>query len=540
MIDWNNTRIKYNRSDLSGPRPRVIVICDKCGAEGTKRIERKSSVVDGQLPWECAKCIANRPEKVEQSRKGAIKAWENPEYRKQAEKHLNKQRSSSNFKKRMKQVYASKKFRSKMDMVNKTKTLTKEGLESLRRAIIERWKDPEVRKRTINKLSIALKRRWQNKRQRDVMAIASKNRWKDPEYKKAISDSSRKHWENQEYRDRVIESLNSPETKLKISQASKQNWENPEYRDKVFDATKRVSSIQILFYSILDDLNIPYYRERNDGNDDAQCRIGPYSFDCVIPRQSGPTLLIEIQGEYWHSLPGIAARDKAKANYIANNFAGIYELKYVWEHEFLDLNKICTLLSYWTGAGIDNIPFSFKEVEVGKCKAAEVNELYAKYHYLMTGGRGGISYGAYHNDILIAACTFSPLARQNIKIKQYMAEKTRELSRFCIHPSYQKKNFASWFLSRCIRLLPEKYECIISYADATFNHCGTIYQATNFVFDKKVRPDYWYVSNGGWVMHKKTLYNRARQMSATETEYAKLHGYIKVYGSEKTRYIYER
>jgi hypothetical protein len=120
------------------------------------------------------------------------------------------------------------------------------------------------------------------------------------------------------------------------------------------------------------------------------------------------------------------------------------------------------------------------------------------------------------------------------------ANQTRELSRLCIHPRYQKKNFASWFVSRCIKSLPEQYRLIISYCDVTFNHDGAVYKACNFVQDRTVPPDYWYVDSSGWAMHKKTLYNRASLMHLTESEFANRYDYRKVYGREKLRFVYRR
>jgi hypothetical protein len=147
------------------------------------------------------------------------------------------------------------------------------------------------------------------------------------------------------------------------------------------------------------------------------------------------------------------------------------------------------------------------------------------------------SYGAYLGDELIAVCVFSPLVRHNLP---WDKESSRELSRLCIHPRYQKKNFASWFVSRCMKSLDPKYKTIISYCDTTFNHDGAIYKACNFRLDGEVKPDYWYVSDDGWTMHKKTLYNHAKKMSLTEREFAELHGYRKIYGDKKLRFVYER
>ena len=96
------------------------------------------------------------------------------------------------------------------------------------------------------------------------------------------------------------------------------------------------------------------------------------------------------------------------------------------------------------------------------------------------------------------------------------------------------------FVSRCIRLLPVQYKQIISYCDTTFNHDGAIYKSCNFTLDGEVPPDYWYVREDGWVMHKKSAYKHAVMNHMTENEYVGLWGYKKIYGTKKLRFVFNR
>jgi GNAT superfamily N-acetyltransferase len=141
----------------------------------------------------------------------------------------------------------------------------------------------------------------------------------------------------------------------------------------------------------------------------------------------------------------------------------------------------------------------------------------------------------------VAVCLISPLIRQNIaQTLNLNHSEVFELSRFCIHPEYQKKNFASWMISKAIKLFKlsnDSAKVIISYSDSSMGHNGSIYKACGFKLDRIVRPDYWYVDSDGFVMHKRTLYGRAVKMSLTENEYAKSHGYRKVFGSSKSRFV---
>jgi len=420
------------------------------------------------------------------------------------------------------------------------------------------WKDEDYRS-NITKKSRSLKS------DEDFCAQRSKemaDKWNDESYKKHMTDIAKSNtefflknvhsdnakekrkksisekWSNDKvYRQTIINKLKSYASKScnidRSRNAALKQWENDEFRSKmkvVLDNTKKVSSQQEILYTILDDLGVKYFRERNDGSDDKECSIGPYSFDCVIPTGC-KNILIEVQGEYWHSQPGNILRDNQKLSYISNNFPNC-EVKYIWDHEFLFKDRVVETIKYWLGiSSVDYVDFSFNDVAIRKSKSNEYRELLSKYHYLSSAGRGGTAIGAYYLDQLIAVCVFSPMIRQNID------NNAKELSRLCIHPSFQKKNFGSWFIARSLKEIKKTgVSKIISYCDTTYNHDGSVYKASNFVLVGEVKPDYWYVDGDGWVMHKKTLYNRAVNMGMKEKDYAAKHGYTKVWGKNKLKF----
>lgn len=361
---------------------------------------------------------------------------------------------------------------------------------------------------------------------------------------------------------RLIQSIKSrnvsDEVRQRLSVSSKELWSKPEYRAKQIAIqteywnlehnkkrlagfrsrqSGKVSSIQHILYSILDDLGVFYFREHGDAAADPQCVIGPYNFDCVIPR-NGKSLLIECHGDYWHTQEKAIRVDRAKATYFERYLSNQYELKYLWEHEFACKEKVVELLKYWLDiTQIEVADFELDNVCIKRAQAKDYRELLSKYHYLPNAGKGGLAYGAYLGDDLIAVCVFSPLIRQNIQIGEFARSATCELSRLCIHPRFQKKNLASWFISRCLKLL-QGIDCVVSYCDTSFNHTGAIYKAVGFIQDAEVRPDYWYTDESGWVMHKKTLYKHAVKMSMKEAEYADMFGYKRIFGTKKLRFIY--
>lgn len=94
------------------------------------------------------------------------------------------------------------------------------------------------------------------------------------------------------------------------------------------------------------------------------------------------------------------------------------------------------------------------------------------------------SFGLYDsNDILQGVCTFGrPVAHVLIKnaLRGGYQDVFYELNRLCISDNHPK-NLLSFFVSRCLHLLPRPM-VIVSYADTSMNHHGYIYQATNWIY----------------------------------------------------------
>jgi hypothetical protein len=340
---------------------------------------------------------------------------------------------------------------------------------------------------------------------------------------------------------------NSVEHKIKLAAAIKSQWKNKEYRDKIksvhdseqyktkmaaYRSTQsgRSSSIQNMLYSYLDELGVEYHQEGE------KTRIGYYVFDCLIINGT-KKILIECQGDYWHSLPKSERNDRSKFTYISRYFPE-YEIMYVWEHEFYCKDRVLDRLKLKLGFDIETKDFNFKDLTVREINSTETKTFLDLYHYLGKD-RGGKSFGVFDGNLLIAAIVFSPPLRQNTAGQFKMIDgEVRELSRLCIHPSYHKKNFASWFIKKALKQID--YKLIIAYADTTVGHDGGIYKASNFKLHHTVPADYWYVDKDGYVMHKRTLYGRAVKQKMTESEFAETKGYIKKYGGEKLCFVYNQ
>ena len=338
-----------------------------------------------------------------------------------------------------------------------------------------------------------------------------------PEVRQKLVQHAQSLWRKEDYRKAHITAMNRPEVreKLAIARAAQSG---------------RISSIQSKLYSYLDELGVEYYKESE------RTRIGFYVFDCLV-MNGDKKLLIECQGDYWHSLVNAERNDRSKFTYISRYFPE-YEIMYVWEHEFYCKDRVLDRLKLKLGIDIETKEFNFSDLIVREIDNIEAKTFLDLYHYLGKD-RGGKAFGVFDDDLLVAAIVFSPPLRQNTAGQFGLADgEVRELSRLCIHPSYHKKNFASWFIKRALKQIECKL--VIAYADTTVGHDGGIYKASNFELHHTVPADYWYIDISGHVMHKRTLYGRAVKQKMTENEFAETKGYVRKYGGEKLCYIFSR
>ncbi len=293
----------------------------------------------------------------------------------------------------------------------------------------------------------------------------------------------------------------------------------------------RTSQLQSTFYRILDELGITYYKDNHQ-----LCRFGFYVFDCRIVHNN-LDFLVEVQGEYIHSQPKTVSKDKAKATYMANYFPYI-PIKYIYENEFGASNRIKQQIKKWLNLTPSmTIDFNIKDVILKSIDDSTASEFLNAFHYL---GKlsGRIKIGAYLNNKLIAVLIYGAPTRIETAHRLNVNNlECLELRRFVIHDEYHKKNFASWLLSKSIKLIPNTIKVLVSFADPGMNHIGTIYKASNWLFDGYTTESYFYIDNDGYVILKKTLYNLAHKLHMKESEYVELHNYTKIITPPKLRYI---
>lgn len=414
----------------------------------------------------------------------------------------------------------------------------------------EKWEDPDYRKKMAlrpkppsaklseasrakyagdsgrlikEKIGKASRKMWERDHDRIASAVGEAHRTERARTRKA--EIARKKWEDPEYRERVTTAVaaatSSEEVKERTRKRHKEAVSKESYKLNLAAAKARIgptSQLNLAVSGILSDLGVEHYLEH---------QLGPWNFDVFIP---GRNLLIECQGEYWHSLPKAVGNDKAKRTYVSRYHPGLTLLE-LWEVEFSKEMRLFSFLKEKADLSpvlIDNL----NSIRVGPVNHDDAHQFYSKYHYLGSRKRSGYHYGAFHGDLLVGCCSFSPFHRHEQVLKYPGAV---ELSRFCLSPVVEAKNLGSWFLSRCVKAIGRP---VVTFADKSQGHDGALYKACNFKLSHEVPRDYYYIDSSGYRAHKKAVWNRARSMRKTESEYATSHNLEKVWDGGKLCFVY--
>jgi hypothetical protein len=115
------------------------------------------------------------------------------------------------------------------------------------------------------------------------------------------------------------------------------------------------------------------------------------------------------------------------------------------------------------------------------------------------------AFGIYSDNILEGVCTFAKPMSWSLQIGicgKDESDKVLELNRLVINPII--KNQASYFIARCLKLLPHP-AIIVSYADTAQNHHGYIYQASNFLYTGMSKPFKEYALKGNEQLHSASI-----------------------------------
>ena len=126
-----------------------------------------------------------------------------------------------------------------------------------------------------------------------------------------------------------------------------------------------------------------------------------------------------------------------------------------------------------------------KDFRIKLVERKDVKEFIEEWHYSQSINGLKISYcfGLFHGDIMIGSMVYGGPAMNN-QASKYNKENPNlvlELRRLCCIDD-TPKNTESYFIGKTLKWLKKNtpIETIISYADITYGHAGTIYKASNF------------------------------------------------------------
>jgi hypothetical protein len=124
-----------------------------------------------------------------------------------------------------------------------------------------------------------------------------------------------------------------------------------------------------------------------------------------------------------------------------------------------------------------------------------------------------------------------PIQKHSFKDRDF---RLYELTRLVVQTP--AKNAASFLIANSLKQLRERPSAVISYADGAVNHCGIVYQATNWLYTGAVKAhDKFYVV-GGEKLHPMTV--RDRFKVSNPTAWAKANNIEMVRPEPKHRYFY--
>lgn len=152
-----------------------------------------------------------------------------------------------------------------------------------------------------------------------------------------------------------------------------------------------------------------------------------------------------------------------------------------------------------------NLPYAVLPISYGDAK-----EFVLAHHY--AGGISNTTTGAYglfdERLRIIGVCAFATPCSENVRRSVFGPEhagRVTELHRLVIL-DVTPKNAESFFIARALDLLKNQKPhlwSVVSFADQTFGHVGTIYQASNARYYGQSKPEWCFRDGDGRLRHRR-------------------------------------
>jgi hypothetical protein len=161
------------------------------------------------------------------------------------------------------------------------------------------------------------------------------------------------------------------------------------------------------------------------------------------------------------------------------------------------------------------------------------NEIVSAKHYHKKLGIFWEGFGLIEDGTITGVCVFGQpsamIQKHAFKDKDF---RLYELTRLVVQS--KTRNAPSFLIANAIKLLKCNPCAIISYADSAMNHCGIVYQATNWLYTGSPTACGKNVVIDGEVMHPSTLYDMGIK---NQHKWAKEKGYELIQQKPKHRYF---
>lgn len=173
-------------------------------------------------------------------------------------------------------------------------------------------------------------------------------------------------------------------------------------------------------------------------------------------------------------------------------------------------------------------------MNVVKINKQIADEFVIKKHYSKRAPVFWAGFGLEENGLITGVAVYGqpspPIQKHAFKDRDF---RLFELSRVVVQS--KTKNAASFLIGNSLQMLEPKPCAVISYADMEQNHCGIIYQATNWIYTGATKShDKTYIVDGKRT-HPMTLRDRG---ITNPTSWARENGIKMVPPAEKHRYFF--
>lgn len=172
-------------------------------------------------------------------------------------------------------------------------------------------------------------------------------------------------------------------------------------------------------------------------------------------------------------------------------------------------------------------------MKVIKLNRKQCNEFVSKKHYYRKLGIFWEGFGLIEKGMIMGVCVYgqpSPMIQKHAFSDRDF--RLYELTRLVVQS--KTKNASSFLIAHSLKMLKSKPCAVVSYADSAMNHCGIVYQATNWLYTGSPKACGKNVVINGKIYHPSTLSDMGIK---NQHKWAKEKGYELIPQKPKHRYF---